>query len=55
MMDVLSRWGATYRLMRGARPLTPRIRLRIVGGGGERNQQGRIVRVVPESDRRTAS
>ena len=48
MMDVLSRWGETYRLMRGGGTLTNRILLRIVGSGGERNQQGRIVRVVPK-------
>jgi len=48
MMDVLSRWGETYRLMRAGGTLTRRIHLRIVGAGGERNQQGRIVRVVPE-------
>ena len=34
--------------MRGANPLSRRIQLRIVGADGERNQQGRIVRVVPE-------
>jgi hypothetical protein len=48
MIDVLSRWGAiSYRLMRGPN-LARRIQLRIVGADGERNQQGRIVRVVPE-------
>ena len=47
MIDVLSRWGNTYRLMRG-QDLARRIQLRIVGADGERNQQGRIVRVVPE-------
>src|SRR5688572_12910489 len=48
MIDPLSRWGNTYRLLRGS-SLTRRIQLRVVGSGGERNQQGRIVRVVPES------
>jgi len=48
MMDVLSRWGETYRLMHGGGTLTNRIVLRIVGSGGVRNQQGRIVRVVPK-------
>jgi len=48
MMDVLARWGETYRLMRTAGTLTNRIVLRIVGSAGERNQQGRIVRVVPK-------
>jgi hypothetical protein len=49
-MDVLSRWGPgnRYRLLLGAQSLTRRIRLRIVGSDGDRNQQGRIVRVVPE-------
>ena len=47
MVDILSRWGATYRLMRTAQSLSRRIRLRIVGGDGDFNQQGRIVRVVP--------
>ncbi len=47
MIDVISRWGDTYRLLRSASTLTQRIRLRIVGSGGERNQQGRIVRIVP--------
>ncbi len=49
MIDVLVRWGKTYRLMRGAQTLSRRIVLRIVGADGDRNQQGRIVRVVPES------
>lgn len=48
MMDVVARWGDTYRLMRTAGTLTHRIRLRIVGSGGERNQQGRVVRLVPK-------
>jgi hypothetical protein len=49
MIDVLSRWGESYRLLRGSSSLSQRIRLRIVGAGGERNQQGRVVRVVPRS------
>lgn len=50
MIDFLSRWGpgGTYRLLRGANSLSRHIQLRIVGADGERNQQGRIVRVVPE-------
>jgi hypothetical protein len=50
MTDLISRWGpgGTYRLLRGANTLTRRIRLRIVGEDGLRNQQGRIVRVIPE-------
>lgn len=49
MIDVLSRWGDTYRLLRGSSSLSQRIRLRIVGAEGERNQQGRVVRIVPRS------
>jgi hypothetical protein len=50
MIDFISRWGpgGTYRLLRGANSLSRRIRLRIVDADGLRNQQGRIVRVVPE-------
>ena len=50
MIDFISRWGpgGTYRLLRGANSLSRRIRLRIVDADGVRNQQGRIVRVVPE-------
>jgi len=46
LVDILSRWSA-YRLMRGVNPLARTIRLRIVDGDGNRNQQGRIVRVAP--------
>jgi hypothetical protein len=48
LVDVLAHWGPEYRIMRSATPLPRRIRLRIVGVGGELNQQGRVVRVVPE-------
>jgi len=48
LADVLAQWGNTYRLMRGASVLSRNIRLRIVGGDGDRNQQGRIVRLVPQ-------
>lgn len=47
MADVLSRWGTTYRLLRAGRALTTRIRIRVLGAGGEQNQQGRVVRVTP--------
>lgn len=47
MIDVLSRWGVTYRLLRAATTLVTPIRIRVLGGGGERNQQGRIVRIIP--------
>ncbi len=46
--DVLARWGKTYRLLRPASALTARIRIQVVGSGGERNQQGRVVRVTPQ-------
>lgn len=46
--DIFARWGTNYRLMRAALPLARRIRLRIVGVGGEQNQQGRVVRITPE-------
>ncbi len=46
--DTVARWGDGYRLLRGAVPLSTRIRIRVLGAGGERNQQGRIVRVVPQ-------
>jgi hypothetical protein len=49
MMDVLSRWGSKYRLLRTAGTLGHRVVLRIVGGDGERNQQGRVVRIVPRA------
>ncbi len=48
LIDAVSRWGTNYRLLRGGGALTTRIRIRVLGAGGERNQQGRIVRVVPQ-------
>ncbi len=50
LIDFVSRWGEAgeYRMLRGMSSLSRRIQLRIAGAGGERNQQGRIVRVVPE-------
>ena len=47
MADVLARWGESYRLMRGAVTLSRHIVLRVVDGNGQRNQQGRVVRVAP--------
>lgn len=47
-IDWLARWGTTHRLLRTA-TLTPRIRIRVAGAGGELNQQGRIVRITPQS------
>jgi hypothetical protein len=49
MMDVIARWGPAYRFLRSGGALTHRIQLRIVGNGGERNQQGRVLRLVPRS------
>lgn len=50
LIDFVSRWGddGMVRQMRGSTPLSRRIRLRIVGADGQRNQQGRVLRVVPE-------
>jgi len=46
--DVLARWGTGYRLLQALTPLETRIRIRVLGAGGERNQQGRVVRVTPQ-------
>jgi hypothetical protein len=48
MIDIISRWGTNYRLMRTAILLTRRIRIRVAGVGGEHNQQGRVVRITPQ-------
>ncbi len=47
--DIVARWGQTYRVLRAARPLSSPMRIRVLGAGGERNQQGRVVRIVPRS------
>jgi len=47
--DIIARWGQTYRLLRAVSPLSTRLRIRVLGSGGERNQQGHIVRIVPRS------
>jgi hypothetical protein len=49
VIDIIARWGQTYRLLRATYPLTTPIRIRVLGSGGERNQQGHIVRIVPRS------
>ncbi|MBM2854767.1 MAG: hypothetical protein HW417_1695 [Steroidobacteraceae bacterium] len=49
VIDFVSRWGQSYRLLRAASSLSTRIRIRVLGSGGEHNQQGRIVRIVPRS------
>ncbi|MFZ2508430.1 MAG: FG-GAP-like repeat-containing protein [Steroidobacteraceae bacterium] len=49
IIDIVSRWGQTYRLLRAGLTLSTHIRIRVLGSGNERNQQGRIVRIVPRS------
>jgi hypothetical protein len=48
LIDFVARWGTTYRLMQGVSRLSTRIRIRVLGAGGERNQQGRVVRVASQ-------
>ena len=47
--DIVVRWGTTHRVLRASFPLSTPIRLRVLGAGGERNQQGRVVRITPQS------
>ncbi len=47
--DIVSRWGQTYRMLLAKSSLGTRLRIRVLGSGGERNQQGRVVRIVPRS------
>ncbi|MGB5132780.1 MAG: hypothetical protein WBO00_09210, partial [Steroidobacteraceae bacterium] len=49
VIDFVSRWGQTHRLLKAASNLSAHIKVRVLGSGGERNQQGRIVRLVPQS------
>ena len=49
VIDILARWGTTYRELRAYSSIAAVIKLRVLGSGGERNQQGRIVRLVPQS------
>lgn len=49
VIDFVSRWGQNYRLLRAASTLPTHITIRVLGSGSERNQQGRIVRLVPRS------
>ena len=44
--DIVARWGE-YRILRSALPLGAVLRIRVLGAGGEYNQQGRIVKIVP--------
>ncbi len=46
MVDVLTRWSA-YRMLRSVNNLARVFQLRIVDGDGNRNQQGRVVRITP--------
>ncbi len=49
VIDFVSRWGQTFRLLRAGLTLSARIKVRVLGSGGEHNQQGRVVRIVPRS------
>jgi hypothetical protein len=44
--DIVARWK-DYRVLRSALGLATVIRLRVLGSGGEYNQQGRIVKITP--------
>jgi len=44
--DIVARWDKT-RVLRQVLPLSSTLQIRVLGAGGERNQQGRIVRIVP--------
>jgi FG-GAP-like repeat len=47
--DMVARWGINYRTLRAANLLSTRIRIRVLDAAGHRDQQGRIVRIVPRS------
>ena len=44
--DIIARWDGV-RVLRSALGLGSVIRIRVLGAGGEHNQQGRIVKIVP--------
>lgn len=44
--DIITRWDS-YRVLRAGLPLASTLRIRVLGGGGEYNQQGRIVKITP--------
>lgn len=44
--DIVTRWSG-YRVLRSALPLSSVLRIRVLGAAGERNQQGRIVKIRP--------
>jgi hypothetical protein len=49
VIDFVSRWGQSYRVLRSASTLTTHLTIRVLGSGSEHNQQGHIVRIVPRS------
>ena len=46
--DVVTRWGNT-RVLRSGLGLTTTLRIRVLGAGGEYNQQGHVVKIVPQA------
>jgi hypothetical protein len=44
--DLVSRWHQ-FRVLLATLPMTPIMRIRVLGANGEYDQQGRIVRIVP--------
>jgi hypothetical protein len=44
--DIVSRWGG-YRVLLSSLPLTSVLKIRVLGAAGQRNQQGRIVKIAP--------
>jgi len=44
--DIVTRWGG-LRVLRSSLPLLSVLRIRVLGAAGERNQQGRIVKITP--------
>jgi hypothetical protein len=44
--DIVTRWGG-LRVLRSALPLASVLRIRVLGAAGERNQQGRVVKITP--------
>jgi len=44
--DLVARWGG-HRVLRSALRLDTVLRIRVLGAGGEHNQQGRVVKIVP--------
>jgi hypothetical protein len=47
VIDVIARWGTAYRSLIASLPQVARIRIRVLGASGVRNQQGRVVRITP--------